>query len=122
MWSPPSDSASTRGSPSTPLVLVVTSERGPIYVDMRTIERSGRLVAAWFRTEFKSPGERGESVWMDRRQYDCVEETHRLLAWRELRSDGQVMTSNEDVALKIEPVRPGTVGRAQLDFLCAVRR
>jgi len=97
---------------------VAEAEQGAIFIDRTTITRNGPRAAAWFRTDLRVPGERGEAVWMDHREFDCDAREIRLLAWRELRPDGSEAAANPTVDMPARPVEPGTIGQAGYDILC----
>jgi hypothetical protein len=101
----------------SPWVQVAESNDGPVFIDTRFIVREGSRVTAWYRTDLRRLGARGESEWLNQREIDCAAGTMRMLA-----SVGRLPDSSlidpDDRPEPPEPIRADTIGAAMRDYVC----
>lgn len=105
--------------------LVASDLANEDYVDTMTIRVSGHIRSAWIKAVF-APGTmrdpRGSSGWVDHfvalRQYNCAEETERTVEITTFLNDG-TNTSAKATTTAWQSVRPDSLGKGLMDFICA---
>jgi hypothetical protein len=107
--------------------LVASDAKDEDYVDTTTIRVSGHIRSAWIKAVFapstmRDP--RGSSGWVDHfvalRQYNCVNETERTVEITTYLNDG-TNNSAKATAAAWGSVRPDSLGKGIMDFICAWR-
>jgi hypothetical protein len=101
-------------------IQVAANDFGPIYVDTQSIQRSGDIVTAWYRTDLAKPGSHGEVQWMDRHAIDCSAHTWSLRAYYELQPDGSKGRSNDAVNREAEAIVPGSTAAGMASHVCSL--
>ena len=94
------------------------------YSDLTTIRRTGNFVRMWALRDYKSARKSGDGRGylseMLQNEYDCIQETFRLLAWSEY--SGKMGTgtviSTGNTAGETYPIIPRSIGETNLRTAC----
>ena len=105
------------------LVTVGSNGQKTVYADTSTIRKNGYLVKMWDIFDFNSPQTAGTTTYLssrDQTQYDCREESMRILA---MSNHSGHMGAGETVYYSAKqgewmPVAPGTAARLLWNIAC----
>lgn len=111
-------------------VKAVDSGTSKIFVDTDSINRTGDIVAAWYRRDFKHPmatEKKGRPYKSSKvlNYYNCSEHEIASAQWIRYEGNaglGKVISNQKVIALEYGDIPPGEAGKPIFDFVCKYKR
>ena len=103
-------------------VLLANTSEGASYIDADAVVVDGSTATIWLRTEYATPGKKGEALSIEKWIHDCANERAKLLALTIYKGDGKVAGSAQLPRYRQEwvPVVPGSPGDAIHQRVCGM--